>query len=129
VLVIAVAENREFMQRLGLTNQFAEIDELTNVHLDCANAKECLTIITNISATLDIKVTNNSSLRDPALVVDIALKDLIYELRKYCSRDGVLAINLSEFLQQIPKRYTQPKEPLVTILDDEKKPALSLFRR
>ncbi len=129
VLVIAVAENREFMQRLGLTNQFAEIDELTNVHLDCANAKECLTVITKIAATLDIKVTNSSSLRDPALVVDIALKDLIYELRKYCSRDGVLALNMSEFLQQIPKRYTQAKEPVVTILDDEKKPALSLFRR
>jgi SpoVK/Ycf46/Vps4 family AAA+-type ATPase len=129
VLVIAVAENHEFMQRLGLSNQFAEVDELTNVHLDCANSKECLAIITNIAVTLDIKVANDASLRDPGLVVDIVLKDLIYELRKYCSRDGVLTLKLSEFLQQIPKRYTHTKESLVAILDDERKPALSLFRK
>ncbi len=108
VLVIATTKNREFLQRLGLAANFAETESLSCVHLDCGNAKKCAAQLAAIAASIGVDTINDISAADNGVIVDISIKDLIYQIRKQSARlTNSNSLKISGFLHALPAEYRQ----------------------
>lgn len=130
-LVIATTKNREFLQRLGLAANFVETETLSCLHFDDANEKKCAAQLSAIAASLGVDVVNDLSAADRNMMIDISIKDLIYQLRKFSARlaDGA-SLKLSGFLHALPAEFRQVKQlEVVPQVVEVQSSSAGLFKR
>lgn len=129
LIVITVAESREYMRQLGIEANISEAAVLDKIYLDASNPILCSAVMASIAATLDVKIVNDLSPRDVGLMAELPVNDLLYEIRKYCSETGGAILKLSEFMRQLPSQWVM-NEVVADAKDiAETRPVLSFFRK
>lgn len=110
ILIIATTESRDFMKKIGLAAQFSESEYLVPVHLDLKDINKAYELISRIAGSLGMKVSSDLTGVGGHSVVDISIKDLIYELRK-CAANADVAntLNMRDVVSALQSGYDVEK--------------------
>jgi vesicle-fusing ATPase len=105
--LIATTSNDKFIQKLGLKSLFLECEHLGSVHLKSLSSEASYQTLQQICASIgfEIKPGSYDLSQNDLREIKIPIRDLIYQIKKYCTNAKLIELDIDGFYRTLPSSY------------------------